>query len=85
VQKLINVMTGRFCPRLYNGNTRGYIESPAKQINGSHEQNIFDGCAVSIRRLEEALPVISPTAMIDGFKLLEICVRQPERPGVAPL
>jgi hypothetical protein len=72
-------------PEALYGNTRGYIESPAKQINGSHDQNIFDGCAVSIRRLEEALPVISPTAMIDGFKLLEICVKQPERPGVAPL
>lgn len=41
-------------PRLYEG-TRGFIESLAKQINRSYEQNIFDGCAVLMRRLEEVL------------------------------
>ncbi|NJN59832.1 MAG: DUF4145 domain-containing protein [Leptolyngbyaceae cyanobacterium SL_5_9] len=33
--------------------TRGYIESLAKQINASYEHNIFDGCAVLMRRLLE--------------------------------
>ncbi|ASC69412.1 hypothetical protein XM38_003390 [Halomicronema hongdechloris C2206] len=34
-------------------NTRGYIESLSKQINASYENNIFDGCAVLMRRLLE--------------------------------
>lgn len=33
--------------------TRGYIESLAKQINASYENNIFDGCAVLMRRVLE--------------------------------
>lgn len=36
-------------------NTRGYIESLAKQVNASYEYNIFDGCAVLMRRLMEIL------------------------------
>lgn len=36
-------------------NTRGYIESLAKQINCSYENCIFDGCAVLMRRLMEIL------------------------------
>lgn len=43
---------------LYSG-TRGYIESLAKQINRSYEENIFDGCAVLMRRLEEILLIMS--------------------------
>lgn len=43
---------------LYSG-TRGYIESLAKQINRSYEENIFDGCAVLMRRLEEILLILS--------------------------
>ncbi len=39
---------------LYIG-TRGYIECLAKQINASFESNIFDGCAVLMRRLIEIL------------------------------
>lgn len=39
---------------LYSG-TRGYIESLAKQINASYEHNIFDGCAVLMRRLLEVM------------------------------
>lgn len=39
---------------LYKVN-RGYIESLAKQINASYENNIFDGCAVLMRRLLEIL------------------------------
>jgi hypothetical protein len=45
-------------PTLYQG-TRGFIESVAKQINRSYEENIFDGCAVLMRRLEEMLLILS--------------------------
>ncbi|MBL8240143.1 MAG: hypothetical protein JNM66_22165 [Bryobacterales bacterium] len=45
-------------PALYD-KTRGYIESLAKQINRSYEENIFDGCAVLMRRLEEVLLILS--------------------------
>jgi len=41
----------------YQG-TRGYIESLAKQINASYEHNIFDGCAVLMRRLFEILLIL---------------------------
>ena len=40
-------------------NTRGYIESLAKQINASYEHNLFDGCAVLMRRLVEVLLILS--------------------------
>jgi hypothetical protein len=39
--------------------TRGYLESLARQINASYEQNIFDGCAVLMRRLIEILLIHS--------------------------
>jgi hypothetical protein len=39
--------------------TRGYLESLAKQINASYEHNIYDGCAVLMRRLEEILLIHS--------------------------
>jgi len=39
--------------------TRGYIESLSKQINASYDQNIFDGCAVLMRRLLEILLIHS--------------------------
>ncbi len=42
---------------LYTG-TRGYIEKLAKQINSSYENNIFDGCAVLMRRLLEVLLIL---------------------------
>jgi hypothetical protein len=35
--------------------SRGYIESLGKQINSSYEHNIFDGCAVLMRRFLEIL------------------------------
>lgn len=47
---------------LYNSlflNTRGYIERLALQINCSYENNIFDGCAVLMRRLFEILLIHS--------------------------
>jgi len=40
-------------------NTRGFIESLAKQINASYEFNIFDGCAVLMRRLLEILLILT--------------------------
>jgi hypothetical protein len=39
--------------------TRGFIESLARQINASYEYNIFDGCAVLMRRLVEILLILS--------------------------
>lgn len=45
-------------PALYD-RTRGYIESLARQINRSYEENIFDGCAVLMRRLEEVLLILA--------------------------
>lgn len=43
---------------LYSG-TRGFIESLSQQINASYEHNIFDGCAVLMRRLIEVLLILS--------------------------
>lgn len=39
--------------------TRGYLESIGKQINASYNNNIFDGCAVLMRRLLEILLIHS--------------------------
>lgn len=43
---------------LYEG-TRGFIEALARQINASYEYNIFDGCAVLMRRLAEVLLILA--------------------------
>jgi|SRR5690625_2313151 len=40
-------------------NTRGYVENLAKQINASYDNNIFDGCAVLMRRLLEILLILT--------------------------
>jgi hypothetical protein len=50
---------GAILPPVLYENTRGYIASLAKQINRSYEENIFDGCAVLMRRLEEVLLILS--------------------------
>lgn len=50
---------GSVLPEVLYRNTRGYIQSLAKQINASYEHNIFDGCAVLMRRLEEILLIHS--------------------------
>lgn len=50
-------------PRGLYENTRGYIESLAKQINSSYENNIFDGCAVLMRRLMEILLILAHEAI----------------------
>lgn len=49
------VSVGSILPEPVYIKTRGYIEKLAKQINASYEQNIFDGCAVLMRRLLEVL------------------------------
>ena len=43
---------------LYDG-TRGFVEALASQINAAYEYNIFDGCAVLMRRLAEVLLILS--------------------------
>lgn len=40
------------------GGTRGFIEILGKQINASFEYNLFDGCAVLMRRLIEVLLIL---------------------------
>ncbi len=50
---------GTILPAALYDKTRGYIESLAKQINRSYEENIFDGCAVLMRRLEEILLIMA--------------------------
>jgi phage antirepressor YoqD-like protein len=49
------VFSGAILPESVFLKTRGYIESLAKQINASYENNLFDGCAVLMRRLVEIL------------------------------
>jgi hypothetical protein len=53
------LFTARFFIGTNYGFQRGYIESLAKQINAAYENNIFDGRAVLMRRLEEVLLILS--------------------------
>jgi hypothetical protein len=46
-------------PELLYSGTRGFVESLSKQINASYQENIFDGCAVLMRRLLEILLILS--------------------------
>jgi hypothetical protein len=46
-------------PKPLYDNTRGFIEALARQINAAYEYNIFDGCAVLMRRLAEILLILS--------------------------
>jgi hypothetical protein len=50
---------GTILPEADYKNTRGYIETLAKQINACYEYNCFDGCAVIMRRLEEVLLILA--------------------------
>lgn len=50
---------GSILPEVDYSGTRGYVESLAKQINAAYELNIFDGCAVLMRRLVEVLLILS--------------------------
>jgi len=40
-------------------NTRGFIESLSRQVNAAYQFNIFDGCAVLMRRLLEILLIMA--------------------------
>jgi hypothetical protein len=53
------VSTDTILPYSIYESTRGFIESLAKQINASYEYNIFDGCAVLMRRLVEVLLILT--------------------------
>lgn len=58
---------GTILPVALYEKTRGFIESLAKQINASYENNVFDGCAVLMRRLEEVLLIMAYENLgIDG-------------------
>jgi len=46
-------------PETLYRSTRGYIERLADQINASYEHNLFDGCAVLMRRLLEICLILS--------------------------
>lgn len=85
---------GTILPKVLYENSRGYIESLSKQINASYENNIFDGCAVLMRRLEEILLILSyeklgiATAIKDGngnYFMLESIVRDAEKNGTLNL
>ncbi len=74
---------GTILPEIDYKDTRSYIVSLAKQINVSYEQNLFDGCAVLMRRLVEVLLILSyrhlhiESAIQDSagnFHMLEVIV-----------
>jgi hypothetical protein len=50
---------GTILPEVDYRKTRGYIEALAKQTNAAYEQNIFDGCAVIMRRIIEVLLILA--------------------------
>jgi hypothetical protein len=50
---------GTILPEVDYQKTRGYIESLARQINAAYEHNVFDACAVLMRRLVEVLLILS--------------------------
>lgn len=57
------VSSGSIIPEALFINTRGYIISLCTQINACYENNIFDGCAVLMRRLLEILLIHSYEAI----------------------
>jgi hypothetical protein len=69
-------------PEILISSTRGYIESLGRQINSSYNNNIFDGCAVLMRRLLEILLIhsyeeigkISTISENDGLKNLSYII-----------
>ena len=50
---------GTILPEIDYKNTRGFIADIVKQINASYEHNLFDSCAVLMRRLVEILLILS--------------------------
>jgi hypothetical protein len=69
-------------PNSLVNDTRGYIVSLSKQINSSYNNNIFDGCAILMRRLLEILLIHSYEAHnkailiteSDGYKNLSYII-----------
>lgn len=53
------IATDLVLPHSLYESTRGFVESISRQINASYEYNIFDGCAVLMRRLLEILLILS--------------------------
>lgn len=53
------VSTDTILPHPIYESTRGFVESLSKQINASYEYNLFDGCAVLMRRLLEVLLILT--------------------------
>ena len=64
--------SGEILPEAVFIKTRGYIEILAKQINATYESNLFDGCAVLMRRLVEILLI--HTYQFTGQEVLIISV-----------
>jgi hypothetical protein len=46
-------------PQILFGNSRGYIVSVCNQINACYQHNVFDGCAMLMRRLLEMLIILT--------------------------
>ena len=55
----IEVDSDRILPSQLYEQSRGYIEALGRQINKSYSENLFDGCAVLMRRLLEVLLVLA--------------------------
>jgi len=53
------VADGVILPKNIFEGTRGYIEKLSNQINSSFQNNLFDGCAVLMRRLLEILLILT--------------------------
>ncbi len=51
--------------------TRGFIENICMQINASYENNIFDGCAILMRRLIEILLILGYKSINREEEILE--------------
>ncbi len=45
-------------PESLYANTRGFVERVAVQVNACYQYNIFDGCAMMMRRLMEILLIL---------------------------
>ena len=63
VERIVNQLGENNIPKILYEETRGYIECLCKQINASYEYNIYDGCAILMRRLLEILLIHSYEAI----------------------
>jgi len=53
------VLSGEILPPQLYENSRGYLEALGRQINRSYSENLFDACAVLMRRLLEILLILA--------------------------